>query len=542
MKRVMCVYLPGWPLQRLGHEQPALRHRAVVIVDSTPARGPRVVLASRRAIQAGVRSGMPLAEALAPAPPLAVHEHDAEADRRGLHELAKAAECYSPVVAVEEGPAPEGLLIDVAGCAGCFGGEDRLLERAARDYAEEGWLARLALADTVGAAWGLSRHAPSPCLVPPGATRAQVASLPIAALRLPAATLGLLAQLGLDRVDDLLRLPRADLAARFGPLLLRRLDQALGQAPEVVVLPGADPELQTAETFDFPIERFDELCQVIDRLLDDLQRALARRDLGARQLTCRLDHEDASPEPEAPARAGSPSLALRAQVRGAPSTMVEVGLYRPSRCPRHLGGLLRTRLEQVQLAGPVSAVCLGVTVAERIPEVQRALFERTGDDEAGLVALIDRLSNLLGRQAVTRPRCVADAQPEYAFRFEPMFTTPSPRASLRARGVTPQARRLACGLGEISIPHAPRPLSVWPAPVPVEALAVFPEGPPGRFVWQGTEWRVASWWGPERIETGWWRGEDVHRDYYVVTTQAGSRFWLFRRRDDGRWFLHGCFD
>jgi protein ImuB len=76
----------------------------------------------------------------------------------------------------------------------------------------------------------------------------------------------------------------------------------------------------------------------------------------------------------------------------------------------------------------------------------------------------------------------------------------------------------------------------------VEALAVFPEGPPGRFVWRGAEWRVASWWGPERIETGWWRGADVRRDYYVVTTQAGNRFWLFRRRDDGRWFLHGCFD
>ena len=83
---------------------------------------------------------------------------------------------------------------------------------------------------------------------------------------------------------------------------------------------------------------------------------------------------------------------------------------------------------------------------------------------------------------------------------------------------------------------------MWPAPVPVEVLAIHPDGPPLRFVWQGTRWDVASWWGPERIETGWWRGDDVRRDYYVVTTPAGSRFWLFRRRNDGRWFLHGCFD
>ena len=69
-----------------------------------------------------------------------------------------------------------------------------------------------------------------------------------------------------------------------------------------------------------------------------------------------------------------------------------------------------------------------------------------------------------------------------------------------------------------------------------------PDGPPVQFHWAGVEHRVAGAWGPERIETGWWRDRDVHRDYYVVVTHLGNRFWLFRRRDDGRWFLHGCFD
>jgi protein ImuB len=498
MKRVMCVYLPRWPLQRLGHEQPALRKQAVVIVEPA-ARGPRVLLASRRAAWAGVHSGMPLAEATAIVPQLAVHDHDADADRRALLALAKAAEHYSPVVAIEEGLAPESLLIDVAGCGGCFGGEDRLFAQAARQYAATGWIARLAIADTVGAAWGLARYAPS--LIPPGATRGRIAPLPLAALRLPVEMRSLLVQLGLNRVSDLLALPRSDLAARFGPLLLRRLDQALGQAPEVVVLPAADPELQAVEAFDFPMERFDELHEVIDRLLENVHRALDRRDLGARQLECRLYHEDAPP------------------------TVLEVGLYRPTRCPRHLGGLLRTRLEQAQLAGPVAAVDVNVPVAERIGEVQRALFER-GDDEAGLGALIDRLSNLLGRDAVTRPCCVADAQPECAFRFEAVSS--HLRVSVSA---VPDAN-----------PQAGRPLSLWPTPLAVEVLAAHPDGPPVRFIWQGTRWDVASSWGPERIETGWWRGDDVRRDYYMVTTRAGSRFWLFRRRDDGRWFLHGCFD
>jgi len=47
--------------------------------------------------------------------------------------------------------------------------------------------------------------------------------------------------------------------------------------------------------------------------------------------------------------------------------------------------------------------------------------------------------------------------------------------------------------------------------------------------------------GPERIETAWWRGPTVRRDYYVVETESGARFWVFRRLRDGGWFLHGMF-
>jgi protein ImuB len=48
--------------------------------------------------------------------------------------------------------------------------------------------------------------------------------------------------------------------------------------------------------------------------------------------------------------------------------------------------------------------------------------------------------------------------------------------------------------------------------------------------------------GPERIESGWWDGRDVQRDYYVARSTTGMRLWIFReRRAEGRWFLHGVF-
>jgi protein ImuB len=459
---------------------------------------------------------MPLAEALSINPGLSVHEQDAEADLRALEELTKLGQRYSPIVGIEEGPTPQSLLLDLTGCAACFGGEDQLLERAERDFAEQGWVVRLAIADTLGAAWGLSRYVAKPCLVPPGATEPALAPLPTAALRLPSETLDLLAALGVKRVRDLMALPRDGLASRFGSLVLRRLDQALGRLPEVLIPHRFLPEVQAGLNFDYPTDRLEVLHQVLDQLTEEIYQALRRRNWGARQVKCTLYHE------------------------AAPPVTVEVGLYRPSRCPRYLATLVRTRLEQVRLAEPICAMRLSVPMAETLPETQGEMFDSGRYDEESLHLLIDRLSSRLGREAVARPLLIPDPQPEFTYRFEPLVRCEGRGVRVEGRGTRDKKKK------PLPLPRpsslAPRPLTLWPQPVPVEALAVTPDGPPLRFRWAGADFQVARWWGPERIETGWWRGDDVRRDYYVVTTHLGSRFWLYRRHDDGRWFLHGCFD
>jgi protein ImuB len=75
----------------------------------------------------------------------------------------------------------------------------------------------------------------------------------------------------------------------------------------------------------------------------------------------------------------------------------------------------------------------------------------------------------------------------------------------------------------------------------VQVVSIVPEGPPVRFEWKNASHVVARWWGPERIETGWWRGRDVRRDYYLVETTTGAQFWLFRAREQQTWFVHGTY-
>jgi hypothetical protein len=65
--------------------------------------------------------------------------------------------------------------------------------------------------------------------------------------------------------------------------------------------------------------------------------------------------------------------------------------------------------------------------------------------------------------------------------------------------------------------------------------------PPVRFRLGDRMHRIVQAHGPERIETAWWRGPSVRRDYYVVETESGERFWVFRRLRDGGWFFHGMF-
>ena len=45
--------------------------------------------------------------------------------------------------------------------------------------------------------------------------------------------------------------------------------------------------------------------------------------------------------------------------------------------------------------------------------------------------------------------------------------------------------------------------------------------------------------GPERIESGWWDGGDVRRDYYLLRTPEGSTLWVYHDLNDHNWYLHG---
>jgi protein ImuB len=358
---------------------------------------------------------------------------------------------------------------------------------------------------------------PSPFrIVPPGETAAFLAPLPIDALRLPADTVRLLGELGLIRIGQLEALPREAFLSRFGPELLKRLDQALGRLDERVPACPVRPTFAVEWAAEYPTARRETIQAALEHLVRRVAALLAQCGRGALRLECRLRCE--VHDPQSPRR----------------DILLPLGLFQPTAAAKHLLPLLQLQVERLQIASPVTWVSVVATLTAPLePQRQMMLFDRQcsphtpcADPSAlSFPTLIERLSSRLGVKAVVAVRLRPDAQPELSWRYDPMIE---------------MRRRRAQKPLPIELP--PRPLRLLPRPAPVAVMALAPDGPPLKFHFANRQEAVVRSWGPERIETGWWRGQAVGRDYFRVETSAGQRFWLFRRLRDEKWFLHGMFE
>lgn len=516
MRRVISLWLPTFPTDRLR------RHAGVppdgpLVIAAHDGRRLSVAAADAAAAAVGLYPGMPLAQAQAQVPGLVIHPAEPEADAAALRRLATWCLRYSPLVAPD---APDGVWLDVTGCAHLHGGETRLLRDLLARCETRGLAARAAIADTPGAAHAVARYeAPghtAPCrkagegratVVPAGTIKPALAPLPISALRLPPDTLESLRLLGFERVEQLAAIPRAPLTRRFGPLVANRLDQALGVVFEPIV-PLVPPDLPQARlAFLEPLLTAEALAATNATLVRTLCAALEKTGQGVRRLDLVFHRVDGSVQ------------------------SLRIGTARPSRDARHLARLLDEKLERIDPGLGIEAMHLFTALIDRLPHVQtEAMLTGAEDASPDVSVLIDRLENRLGSRHVWRAAPVESDVPERSVR--------------RVSAVAPPRR--AAWPADL-----PRPVRLLDPPQPVEAMALLPDQPPVAFTWRRVRHRVRRADGPERIAGEWWKraGEMRSvRDYFRVEDEAGQRFWLFRRGDgddpatgDLRWFLHGFF-
>jgi protein ImuB len=517
----LCLHLPQLPLAVLDPTAPGPEARpgrdpqaARKAVSATRAviegqgAGQVVVACSEAALRLGVRPGLGVNAALVLAPGLVLARRQPLIEAALLERLARWMTQFTPVVSLEP---PCTLLAEVRGSLGLFGGVAALRGRVLAGLTGLGFEAQASFAPTPRAALWIARAG----LVLDDCTverlPAIAARLPLSCLGWPDEVLGRLVTLGLRSVADLARLPRDGFARRFGPALLNELDEAFGRRRQLRSR-AALPE-RFDERLDLPAECVSStrLMPAFEQLLLRLQAFLRARAAGVRGVSVELRHRQAAP------------------------TRLVIGLTRPSGDAGHLQLLLRERLERTPLPAPVEAIRLRSTVVVPVEIRAAGLFERLGEavDPEAPVRLLERLRARLGHDAVFSVCLVPEHRPEAAWRVaEPCIAAPAKKGTVpfssAEKGTVP-----FFGEGPFFGAAAPRPLWMLAAPQPLGERDGVPRH--GRAPLE----LIA---GPERIESGWWDGGDVRRDYYVARGRGGLRLWVYRKRDaGGGWWLHGVF-
>lgn len=477
----LCLYLPWLPLEACRPDLTSGTPLAIYLEDG---RRTHIVTPNAPAAALGVRPGMPVNSALALVPDLVLESRNETGEVAALARLASWAGRFTPTVSIGPGHA---LLLDIQGSLRLFRGLDALRARVTRGLCALGHEARMAWAPTPRAALWLARAGIDTPVLAARELRKVLAGIHLAHLVWPERTVRMLRQMGLTTVGDCVRLPRDGFARRVGARRLDELDQAFGRRSDPQRLHV--PPVRFASGLELPTETTDAACLLegFQQLFQRLSVVLNTRQAGVRIVWCRFIHEDGQ------------ETHLRLALGQAAGVTV-------------LPGLLRLRLEAGNFPAPVVRLALQADLEPGQLAVGTDLLGQSLQPEGALCDLLARLRARLGPEAVQGCVLRADHRPENAWRAvaDPLADSGGPALAAVIRS---------------------RPVWLLPAPEPLGLIA-------GQPAWRG---RLALESGPERIESGWWDGSDVRRDYYRASNLRGAMLWVYQDLRSQGWYLQGLF-
>lgn len=577
--RWLCIEFPRWPIQRWVRDQmveadscaenqsrvvsqqrdtsqvrdtPQVRadgmETPIVLHVPDARRGQRVECVSVAAQQLGIVPGMAVAEASA----LVAGDRrrvvwrpaDPQRDRERLLELAEECRQFTPLVCWSPTEPVSGLGLQIQATAGLWGSETALLDAVAAWVARHQLLADLVIADTLSAASAWARWGPVLRRCAAGTLRQILATgiapdelreLPLQALQLPEQLQQVLHQLGLDCLGQLWQLPRAGLNDRFGSELTAALDRLVGHQSEVVQACPQRSVWEESWEGEYPVGDLEGVLQVCQKLWGRLAERLQALGEGALQVVCQLRCVEGE------------------------QLELTVGMFTATADQNSWIDQLRVRAERLALPGPVARVRLIIIARQRVGQRVGGLWD---DPDERLDSVqqqrewgdwVTRVTNRLGSDRVLGVVQRTAWLPEDAWRAIP-WTGPE-RATLQRQASRPATRSARATRTSGPSSAAARRMaerSVWSesnewrplwlrTPTQVTVMVAHPQGLPAAIVLDGISSQVRRAIGPERVETGWWRGACVRRDYYQLHLHDGRRLWVFYQRPDGPWFLHGYF-
>jgi protein ImuB len=394
-------------------------------------------------------------------------------EQAAMERLAAWAYQWSSLVSYQlpDGPL---LWLELAASRSLFGGHAALLANIEAELSQLGYSHACALAPSPAAAALLTRAGQQRCVSTPVELHSRLEPLPLALLALPEEVLAALHSAGLRRIGQLLGLPAAAIARRFGPAISLYLQRLCGTASDPRLAWRMPATYSARFEFDAEVHDTTALLFPLRRLLLEFQGYLRGRDCAVLRFTLAFEHYRQ------------------------PASGVTIGMSAPARDAAQFLLLVRERLQSLVLPAAVSALRLQALEFTAASVLQADFFGGDEQQLQQLQLLLDRLQARLGDGQVRGLCQQADHRPERSWCFiPPQQSTARPDAQA-----------------------ATRPCTLLPQPRRIEPPALLLSG-------------------PERIESGWWDGGDVTRDYYVARAADGARLWVFQDLAAGGWYLQG---
>jgi protein ImuB len=476
----LAIRLPFLPLEVYARAAQATQPLAVT---TTSGSRSEVIACNGAASNRGVRPGMAVAAAMALASDLTTVPRDTAAERGALERIAAWSIQFTPAVTIAgDGEA----LLEIEGSLALYGGLKRLWVAVDEGLKALGYAATLACAPTPLAAQWFARAGLCVRLRHSDALRTSLPELPVHVMDPGPEALDILLNVGAMTLGDCLKLPRDGLARRCGPDLCERLDRALGLRPDPRPFFTPPSTFKAAQPLPAPAHQADMLLFCARRMLVELCGYLAATLHGVQRLAFSFAHHKREP------------------------TRVALTLVQASRDPDHLTGVLRERLNRTALPAPVTDILLESELVLPLNGSSHSFLPDSARHEEAVAHLIERLRARLGDEAVVGLKRAADHRPERAW-----------------RACEPGSRDAAA---LVSLPRRPLWLLAKPRPLTESGEVPCYDG------------KLSLLAGPERIESGWWDGHDVKRDYFVASNGDDALLWIYCERETGgRWFLHGFF-
>jgi protein ImuB len=359
-----------------------------------------------------------------------------------------------------------------------FGGFRKLIEQLEAELRKLFYSYQLGIAPTLEGSALLARTGVRVAITTPSALRARIENVGVQWLNLDPWITQQLQTVGVRTVGLLVSLPRDGVAKRFGPEVCNYLDRLTGDAPDPRPTYRLPPKYHAHFEFEAEIRSTEGLLFPLQRMLREFVGFLRARDTGVQRFTVRFIHRDAV------------------------ATNINVGLSAPDRNSERFLVLTRERLEHATLPSATIALQLSAEEFAMPTALHSDMLSGAAEQSEEFSHTIDRLAARLGEEQVHGLKAVADHRPESTWaQVTGMAAIEMPRQRL-------------------DFPD--RPLWLLPEPKPLQSGAVPPLTP-----------------GSERIESGWWDGGDVQRDYFIARTPQGTALWIYRDASDGSWHLHG---